>query len=75
MQKCRETDLQIGIMTIQTIRQEIQSVRHVQQVNNKEVYNNRTKESFPPKVQLTKLTNKKWKGKNSMEHSFNIITK
>jgi hypothetical protein len=59
MQKCRETDLQIGIMTIQTIRQEIQSVRHVQQVNNKEVYDNRTKESFLPKVQLTKLTNKK----------------
>jgi DNA primase len=62
-------------MTIQTIRQEIQSVRHVQQVNNKEVYNNRTKESFPPKVQLTKLTNKKGKGQNNMEYSFNIITK
>jgi hypothetical protein len=50
----------IGIMTIQTIRQEIQSVRHVQQVNNKEVYDNRTKESFLPKVQLTKLTYIKW---------------
>jgi hypothetical protein len=45
----------IVIVTFKTIRQEIQSVRHVQQVNNKEVYNNRTKESFPPKVQLTKL--------------------
>jgi hypothetical protein len=42
-----------------TIRQEIQSVRHVQQVNNNKVYNNRMKESFPPKVHITKLTNKK----------------
>ena len=57
--------------------QEIQSVRHVQQVNNNEVYNNRMKESFPPKVHMTKLTNKKWnyEGQNIVEHSFNIITK
>jgi hypothetical protein len=34
-------------------------LNYVQQVNNKEVYDNRTKESFLPKVQLTKLTNKK----------------
>ena len=33
------------------------------------------KESFPPKIHLTKLTNKKWKDKNSMEHSFNISIK
>jgi hypothetical protein len=41
-----------------------------------EVYDNIMKESFPPKVRMTKLTNKKWKceGQNSMDHSFNIIT-
>ena len=41
-----------------------------------EVYDNRMKESFPPKVRMTKLTNNKWKceGQNSMDHSFNIIT-
>ena len=33
------------------------------------------KESFPPKIHLTKLTNKKWKDKNIMEHSFNISIK
>jgi hypothetical protein len=47
----------------------------MEKINNNEIYNNKMKESFPPTVQLTKLTNKKWKGQNNMEYSFNIITK
>ena len=50
-------------------------MRHVQPLNQKRNITIEMKESFPPKIHLTKLTNKKRKDKNSMEHSFNISIK